>query len=261
MPMFRNYLLIAWRNLWKNKTTSFINIFGLMTGITCCLLIGLYITNELSFDKFQQKGNRIGRVIMQYRFSSGDFNSGNFTSTKVFPAFKKTFPEVESGVRMQQRKLVVTYGDKQFDESHIMFADSTFFDLFSFKLLQGDPKQVISGLYKVVLTQTTAKKYFGDDNPVGKILKIGSDATPYQVTGVIQDCPVNSQISYDFLASFSSLGENQEDTYWDANYTTYLLLKDEKSFATLQPKIEPFMRREMEGKGATVNFYLEPFNK
>ncbi|HWB24784.1 MAG TPA: ABC transporter permease [Chitinophagaceae bacterium] len=257
--MFRNYLRIALRNLRKNKTVTFINIFGLMTGITCCLLIGLYITNELSFDNFQQKGNRIGRVIMSYRFTSGDFNSGNFTSTKVFPAFKKNFPEVESGVRMQRRTMVISAGDRQFDEKGVMFADSTFFDLFSFKLLRGDPAQVISGLDKIVLTQSSAKKYFGEENPVGKILKVGSSATPYQVTGIIEDCPPNSQISFDFLASFSSLGETQEETYWDANYTTYLLLKDEKSFATIKPKIEPFMRKEMQGQGATVNFSLEPF--
>jgi len=258
--MFRNYLLIAWRNLWKSKTTTAINIFGLMTGISCCLLIGLYIQHETSFDTFQQKGNRITRVIMEYRFSSGDFNKGNFTSTKVFPALKKNFPEVESGVRMSQRKRVVTYGDKQFDENNVMFADSTFFDLFSFPLLRGDAKQVISGLYKIVLTQSTAKKYFGDADPVGKLLKIGVEAQPYQVTGIIADCPTNSQITFDFLASFSSLGETQEESYWDANYTTYLLLKGEKSAAPLQAKTVPFMRKEMQGQGAAINFYFEPFN-
>lgn len=259
--MLRNYLLIAWRSLWKNKATTAINIFGLMTGISCCLLIGLYIQHETSFDKFQQKGDRLARVIMKYRFSSGDFNSGNYTSTKVFPALHKNFPEVESGVRMSLRKMVVSTKDKQFDESHIMFADSTFFDLFSFKLLQGDSRRVISGINKIVLTHTTAQKYFGNNNPVGKILTIGSSTTPYQVTGVIQDCPANSQITFDFLASFSSLGETQEDSYWDANYTTYLLLKNEAAIAPLQAKLVPFMAKEMEGKGATINFLLEPFNK
>lgn len=258
--MLRNYFLIAWRTLWKNKATSAINIFGLMTGITCCLLIGLYIQHETSYDKFQQKGNRVARVIMKYRFASGDFVSGNFTSTKVFPAIHKNFPEVESGVRMSLRKMVVSIKDRQFDEPKIMFADSTFFDLFSFHLLQGDAKQVISGLNKIVLTESTAKKYFGDENPVGKVLNIGSDSEPYQVTGVIQNCPANSQIDFDFLASFSSLGETQEDTYWDANYTTYLLLKSEKDIATLQRKLVPFMAKEMAGQGATINFLLEPFN-
>jgi len=93
--MLRNYFLIAWRSLWKNKATSAINIFGLMTGITCCLLIGLYIQHETSYDNFQQKGKRVARVIMKYRFASGDFVSGNFTSTKVFPSIHKNFPEVE----------------------------------------------------------------------------------------------------------------------------------------------------------------------
>ena len=98
--MFSNYLKTAWRNLWKNKTIASINVLGLVTGITCCLLIGLYIQHELSYDRFQQKGNRIARVIMKYRFATGDYKEGNFTSTKVLPAFVRQFPEVESGVRM-----------------------------------------------------------------------------------------------------------------------------------------------------------------
>lgn len=261
--MFKNYLKIAWRNFRKNKTSSAINIFGLTTGLTCCLLIALYIQHELSYDKFQTKGDRIARVIMEYSFNgSSESNKGNFTSVRVAPVFKRNFPEVQSGVRMVKYEKVVKYKNKLLSEKNFMFADSTFFDMFSFKLLQGDPHTVLSAPNQVVLTESTAKKYFGNENPIGKSFLVG-DTSLYQVTGVMQDCPSNSQIKFDFLASFSSLGitPDYEETYWDANYITYLLLKDKSSISSLQAKLPAFMKKEMAGKGATINFYLEPFSK
>ena len=259
--MFKNYLKTAFRNLWKNKTSSIINVLGLTIGLGGCLLIALYIQHELSYDGFEANGNRISRMIMEYKFDGGgELQKGNYTSTKVAPVFKRTFPEVVSSVRMVRYERVVAYGAKLLKEPRFMYADSSFFDIFSFKMLQGDPHTALNGLNKVVVTASTAEKYFGTENPVGKILIVGTDSSIYQVTGVIQDCPSNSQIKYDFLASFSTLGENQEDHYWDANFTTYLLLKDEKSRATLQAKITPFMKKEMQGQGATIDYYLEPFN-
>ncbi|HVM88075.1 MAG TPA: ABC transporter permease [Puia sp.] len=262
--MLKNYFKIAFRNLWKNRTSSIINIFGLSIGLTSCLLIALYIKHELSYDNFEKNGDRIARVIMEYSFDgSPESNKGNYTSVRVAPVFKRTFPEVENGIRMTMRERVVNYNEKYIDEKRFMFADSTFFDLFSFKLLQGDVHNVLSGPYKVVVTETTAKKYFGEETAVGKTFRLGSDSNLYQVSGVMEDCPENSQIKFDFLASFSSmgLGKEYEETYWDANYTTYLLLRDKKSIASLQEKLPSFMKKEMKGQGATVNFYLEGFNK
>ncbi len=262
--MLKNYLKIAFRNFGKNKTSSFINVFGLTIGLTCCLLIGLYIQHELSYDKFQLKGDKIARVIMEYSFDgSKESPKGNFTSVRVAPVFKKTFPEIESAIRMISYERVVKYKDRLINEKKVMFADSTFFDMFSFKLLQGNPHTVLSAPHTVVLTASTAKRYFGTENAVGKTLNIGNDSSLYQVNGVMQDCPSNSQIKFDFLVSFSSLGITREDekTYWDADYTTYLLLKDKNSIASLQSKFPAFMKREMSGQGATVNFYLEPFEK
>ena len=259
--MVKHYFTIAWRNLWKNKVFSLINVVGLAIGLTCCLLMTLYVRHELSYDDFQKKGDRIARVIMEYSFS-GAVSKGNFTSTKVAPSFKRNFPEVESAVRMGQYARVVRYDDKLFNEKRFLYADSSFFDLFSLPLLKGSPKEALSGPNKVVLTATTAKKYFGNTDPIGKTVKIGSNGADYLITGVIEDCPSNSQLKFDFLASFSSLGVNQEETYWDANYTTYLLLKDKSSIASLQAKIPAFMKKEM---GTEVNgndyvtYWLEPF--
>jgi putative ABC transport system permease protein len=261
--MIKHYFKIALRNLWKKKVFSVINLTGLSIGLTSCLLITLYIQHELSYDEFQKKGDRIARVIMEYSFG-GATQKGNFTSTKVAPSFKRNFPEVETAVRMTKRSRVIKYEDKLFNEKSVVFADSTFFDLFSFKLIKGNRKQALSGPNVVVFTETSAKKYFDHEDPVGKIVQLGSNATPYQVTGVIEDCPSNSQIKFDFLASFSSLGASQEQTYWDANYTTYLLLKGPASIASLQAKIPSFMKKEMASEltgSDYVTFFLEPFKR
>ena len=119
--MFKNNLKIAWRNLWKNKTSSSINVLGLTIGLTCCFLIALYIQHELSYDKFQLKGNRIARVIMEYSFSgSSSSNKGNYTSVRVAPVFKKTFPEVESAIRMSKKERVIRYKDKFINEKNFI---------------------------------------------------------------------------------------------------------------------------------------------
>ena len=130
--MIKNYFKIAFRNLLKNKTSSAINIFGLTIGLTSCLLIALYIQQELSYDKFQEKGNRIARVIMEYSFDGKVFNKGNFTSVRVAPVFTKTFPEIESAIRMTQAERVVSFEDKLFTEKRFVYADSNFFKIFSF---------------------------------------------------------------------------------------------------------------------------------
>lgn len=261
--MIINYFKTAFRNLWKNKTTSAINIFGLTIGLTCCLLIALYIKQELSYDNFQTNGDRIARVIMEYSFDgSSSTQKGNYTSVRVASVFKTTFPEVESAVKMSQREKVVHYGDKLINENKFMYADPSFFSIFSFKLLQGNAQSVLSAPNDVVLTESTAKKYFGNENPIGKGLQIGEDSNLYRVTGIMQDCPSNSQIKCDFVASFSSLGisPDAEDSYWDANYTTYLLVKNKDAINSLQAKLPAFMKQEMKGQGATVNFHLEQFN-
>jgi len=260
--MVRNNLKVTVRNLWKNKVASAINIFGLTVGLISCLLISLYIQHEASFDSFQKNGKRIARVIMEYAFDgSPETKRGNYTSTKVAPEFSRIFPEVEYGIRMDNGDMIVKHRDNLVTEPYFLFADSTFFKIFSADLIQGNPVEALNGPFKVVLTESMVKKYFGNEDPMGKILLTGTDQIPFEVTGVIRDYPSNSQIRFDFLASFSSKGENQEVTYWNANFTTYLLLKDEHAFTPLQEKITPFMKKEMAGSGASLNFLLEPFDK
>jgi putative ABC transport system permease protein len=164
---------------------------------------------------------------------------------------------------MTRYERVIRYKEKMVNEKKFMYADSTFFDIFSLRLLKGNSHSALAGPHKVVVTESTAKKYFGDEDPIGKMLQVSSDTDLYQVTGLIKDCPTNSQITFDFLASFSSLGvpKDAESTYWDANYVTYFLLKNEASITGLQAKLPAFMKKEMAGQGATINMFLEPFNK
>jgi len=258
--MLQNWLLTALRNLRKNPMASAINIFGLTIGLSSCLLIALFIRHELSYDDFEAKGPRIVRSIMGYKFSGGgDMQYGNYNSTKVATTFKRVFPEIESAVRMTARPRIVSFKDKLFKEDNFMFADSSFFLVFSMPLTKGDAASALSGPKKVVLTESTAARYFGGEEAVGKSLRIGTDSVDYLVTGVMKDCPSNSQLKFDFLASFSSLYANQDETYWDANYGTFFLLRNNTSLPALQAKVTAFMVKEMEGKGATVNFLLEPF--
>jgi putative ABC transport system permease protein len=256
--MIKTYFKIAFRNLWKNKTFTFINLSGLTIGLTCVILMALYIQHELSYDKFQKNADRIVRVTMDYSIGGVESRKIVVTSTKVLPRFKRVFPEIEDGVRMSGgRPALVKYEDKIFSEPGFIHADSTFFSVFSFKLLKGTADQVLKAPNMLVISESAAKKFFANDDPVGKTLQIGSTQVNYLITGVAEDCPSNSQIKFDFLASFSSLGPAQEETYYNANYLTYFLLKDEASIASLQPKIAPFMKKDM--TDAVMTFNLEPY--
>ena len=261
--MIAHYMKIFLRSLLKNKSFSIINIAGLSVGITCCILISMYVRYELNYDKLHEKGGRITRAIMEYSIG-GSVNKGNYTSTKVGPSFKKNFPEIEEFVRLHSTRKIVRNGESVFVEKRFLYTDSTFFKLFSFKFLEGQITTALSGPDKVILTKSAARKYFGDASPVGKTLKISSAGTDYMVTGIVEDCPDNSQIKFDFLASFSSLGVTQEETYWNANYTTYLLLKDVTSISSLQKKIPGFMKTEMKDAltgGDYLTYELEPFKR
>lgn len=260
--MFSSRFKIILRSLWKNKGTSFINLFGLTIGLSSCLLIFLYIGYQFSYDNFQEKGDRIARVIMEYRFDgSPNTTKGNFTSTKVAPVFPRLFPEVLKGVRLNDAERVLLLNNQPVKESNFLYADSTFFDLFHYELLQGNPAKLLNGPHQLVLTETSARKYFGQESPLGKLILPAGEGKPFEVTGVVRDYPANSQIRFDFLASFSTLGANQEETYFEANYTTYLLLQSPDALNTLPEKVAPYMKKEMAGSGATINFSFEPFNE
>ena len=264
--MLRNYLKIAFRNLWRNKVFAGINVVGLSVGLASCLLLFLYIVHELSYDDFQQKADRIVRVTMEYSME-GRVAKIPVTGTKVAPEFGRQFPEVESGVRLINREAVVMNGNRQFSEKRLVFADSAFFSLFSFPLRRGNPQTALAGPNVVVLSETTAQRYFGTDNPIGKALRIntGGSFRDYSVTGVVADCPANSQIKYDLLASFMTLPAAKKEEWYSSNYATYLLLRTPEAITRLQAKISGFMRTQFSkdemSAGSYLTYNLEPLRR
>src|SRR5579863_1163954 len=262
--MIKNYLKIAWRNLKKNRLYALINIIGLTVGIVSCLLIGIYIRHELSYDRFNQNADKIVRVTMDYNFG-GQSQKMAVTGTKAGPQFKRTFPEVVDFVRLDKITNVVGYKDQLFEEKNFLYADPSFFRIFSFKLYKGDAATVLNSPDKIVITQTTAKKYFDKEDPVGKVLKVGDKS--FIVSGIAANSPSNSQLQFDFIVPFNVLNAaKRAEDWWTANYITYLLLKNKNDVQPLQKQISGYMSTVSKGelkmdKGQYLTYHLEPLTR
>ncbi|HLY68174.1 MAG TPA: ABC transporter permease [Puia sp.] len=252
--MLSMYLKIAWRNLAKNKLYNIINIGGLTIGITSCILIGLFVSNELSYDRFNKNASRLVRVTTEYTVDGTKHQLGT-TASMEGPRLAAVFPQIESYVRIRNRDpFVVRYGDKTYVEPKFYFADSTFFKMFSFPLIKGNAQNALDAPDKIVISQSMEKKYFGNTDGLGKILLIGGTKN-YLVSGVAKDAPINSQIRFNFIASYSSLPDANNPN-WNAEiYTTYFLLHDSKDMPGLENKIAAYMRTQKD-VGLTGNDYL-----
>ena len=259
--MTKNYFKVALRSIRKNKLYSFVNIIGLTTGITGCILIGLFVWNELSYDNFHKNGDRIARVTMEYG-GGGTVNKAAVTGTKTGPQLKRTFPQVEAFTRTIKYPKSVVYGTKVFNEKNVLYADADFFHIFSFTMLRGNAASVLESPNKIVLTKSSAKKYFGTEDPVGKTVRV-NDLQDYEVTGVVEDVPLNSQVQFDMVCSFTSLGVAKTEEWFSANYITYLLLHDPQHISNLQQQLIPYMQKithdelHMEGSDY-LSYHLEP---
>lgn len=244
--MFRNYIKIAFRNLWKHKAFSFINILGLTVGMTACFLIFLYVRFELSYDAFNTKADRIYRVVTDIKTPSEVIKAGG-PSWAAPPNLKDEFPEIEAFVRISTNNMLVRKGDIKYQEENAAYADSAFFQVFDMKLLQGDPQKALNDQMSVVLSETTAKKYFGSNNPVGQTLLLTGDGIPATVTGLMQDMPENSQVKADMLISMSTLSKRFNpglDEQWGSyGSSAYLLLKPGTNAKALEAKFPAFVKK------------------
>ncbi len=263
--MIKTYFKIAVRNIRKNKLYSFINIAGLTFGIVCCILIGLFISSELSFDRFHKNADRIARITMEYS-SGGIVTRVVQTGTKPGPQFKRTFPAIKDYVRTMKFPRIVSYKDKQFSEKQFYYADESFFKIFSFPLVKGDVTTALNADDKVVVTESTAKKYFGTTDVIGNVLRIG-DTKDFIISGVAKDVPRNSQIQFDFVINFHNLSAAKDEIWWTANYVTYLLLQAKDQFSGLQQQIASYMKTDavrkearMQG-GDYLTYHLDPLTK
>ncbi|GGA81422.1 ABC transporter permease [Puia dinghuensis] len=262
--MFRSFLKYTVRQLIRQKGFTAINILGLTVGLASCILIGLFITDELSYDTFHTRAARIVRVTMDYG-SSGHTSAAAVTGTKVGPQLKRTFPDIREYVRTVGFTRTVSYGDKHIKENEFLYADSSFLSVFTFPLLMGDP-HALSYPHTLMITESAALKYFGTAGAIGKVLRLDY-TTDYTVAGVLKDPPGNSQIQFDFVAPFTDLPAAAREDWFSANYYTYLLLNNQKSEAGLEQQINTYMRTpavraEAELKGNDYLYYhLEPLTR
>lgn len=270
--MFKNYLLTTLRTIIKHRGFTFINVTGLAIGMACCIMILLFITDELSYDRYHKNANQIYRAGIDGRLGDRDF----MTYTTAAP-FARTmvdeFPEVINATRfLSGSNKLITYGDRNFIEDGVYYTDSTVFDIFSWKMIKGNPKTALAGPNSIVFTESMAKKYFGDEDPMDKTVTFDNDRE-FNVTGIIKDVPHNSHFHFDFLASLSTFEWSRNEYWLSDQYASYLLLDKGFTDADVEAKIHDFVLKyvgpqveeslgisleEWEKSGNRYGYFLEP---
>jgi len=207
--MIKNYFKIALRNLKRNKAFSFINIFGLAIGLTSFMLIAVFVLNELSYDKYPAQAKNMYRVILSVT-GNGDIAAYPMVDVAVGEGMKNAFPEIKATTRLASAQDFIKFNDKQFKEKQLAFADSNFLQLFSIPLVEGDITTALVQPNSMVISKAFAKKYFGNEEALGKSLSVGTGQVLYKVTGVIDEVPENSHFHFDaFLASLPGISRDK----------------------------------------------------
>ena len=254
--MLKNYFKIAFRNLMKYKFISFINLFGLTVGLTCCLLILTYILNEVSYDKYNKNAERIYRVTRSFNNEDGIVSLNLSTVAPPFGHYLPTdFPEIEKMTRLLNNGTIpLRYKDKLINEQNVFFADENLFDVFTVKVIEGSPKNALRDPYSVMLSEATAKKYFGSEDPMNKVIR-ANNQFDVKVTGIYKSFPSNSHIHPGMLVSFNTLkdsavyGERNLRTNWSNNaFFTYLLLPQHYNVNKMVARFPAFVDKRMTGE-------------
>ncbi|MFP4605678.1 MAG: ABC transporter permease [Bacteroidales bacterium] len=270
--MIKNYLKISWRNLKRDKSYSLINIFGLAVGIAACLMISLYIIDELSYDKFHDNSDRTYRLYVDGQFGNNKFLSP-YIPNPTKDALLDEFSQIESVTHFFDTDQVrFEYENKIFIENRVLYADSDFFEVFSFPMVKGEAKNALSEPNQIVLTESSARKYFGDEDPLGKMIKVNRDEL-FRVTGVCEDVPDNSHFHFNYLLSYSSSHISEDQRWINSSVYTYFVLKEgveQKNFEKqldllvekyVGPEVVNFMGvnlEEFENRGNSYGFFLQP---
>ena len=260
--MFKNFFKIAVRNLWRSKGFSIINITGLAIGMAAAVLIFLWIQNELSYDQFHENKDRIYQVWNRVPFE-GKFKCWNSVSAPTASAIEKDLPEVERAVRVNQgNSFLFSFADKKIIMSGIT-VDTGFLQVFSFPMLKGNSSTALDGTYSIVLTEKTAKSLFGNEDAMGKIIKL-DDKDNFTVTGILKDLPDNTKFHFEYLLPWSSLkyGEGK-DLGWNDNSTpTYVMLKSGASYASVASKIKRLREKYSDdAKAMKWELFLYPLDR
>ena len=271
--MFKNYLKVAARNLVRHKGYSFINLFGLAVGLTCCILIFLYVQDEFRYDRYPEKAGRIYRLALEAQTPGRGLITSARTPPPWAPVLAKDFPEVESYVRFKTPLVSWLIGydarDRRFNEKGFYFADPSIFEFFSLRLIRGNPDTALKEPRSIVLTETAARKYFGDEDPIDKILRV-DNTYDFRVTGIMQDVPRNSHIMFDILASFETLnvlplyggvqyGTNIQRFGLTPDVYTYLRLRKGYPPAEFEKKMPEFLNKYVGGQIAQLRIQMKAF--
>jgi putative ABC transport system permease protein len=247
--MIKNYLKIAWRNIWKNKVFSAINIIGLSVGMAACIVIMLFVSYEKSFDNFHTKNiYRLNEV--QTIGEQGATQKVALSMFPMGPTLKQDFPEIKSFTRVHwDNKYQLTLDTKRVFLPQVFFVDSTFLKIFDFKVIRGDRQTALLKPHTAMITEETAKKLFGDADPIGKIIThYGDDTTTFAVTGILANVPKNSQLQFDALFSFSTIYNPRMFSNWGGNWlNTYLELAPGTDAAALDKKFPDYLKRHLKG--------------
>ena len=241
--MLHNYLKIASRNLLRSKAFSAINIVGLSLGLATCLIIGLFVLDELSFDRFHEKADRIVRVTFRANMGGNKIEEAN-----VMPPTAKTmqrdYPEVLEATRLRTAGAFIIEKDEDiFKEEGVAFADSNFFQVFSFPLVSGSPKTALTKPNTLVISEKMARKYFGNEDPIGQTLTAKNFNNPMEVTGVMADWPANSHMKFDFLIAMAGLDEANANSWMQSEFYTYLVLPEGYDYRQLQAKMPQMVEK------------------
>ncbi len=254
--MFKNYLKVALRNIKKYKAYSFINMAGLAIGMACCILILLWVQDELSFDRFHENADEIYRVVSEIQTADRVTHNAR-TPNPLGPAVKEKYPEIMNFIRYQGFDgWLVQAGDKSFINDNLGTADPSFFEMFTFPFLIGDPKTALNERYSIVITESMGRKYFGPEDPMGKIIRIGED---FKVTGVIKNIPENSHLHFDCvipIINMESYWETDLKDWEDIRFYTYVQLHKESSPEDVSEKISGIIKEHLPKSPTKV--YLQP---
>ena len=237
--MLKHHLKIAIRNMIRERGYALINIAGLAVGMVCFILIVLWVRDELSYDRFHLNADRLYRVMDYERYADGGELNFSVNPPELAPTLLAEYPEIIDAARYRPMGgMIVRYEGSSFSEDGLTFADPSFFSMFSFPFVRGEPDQALFSPNSVVITEKTATRYFGDENPVGKALQV-DDRVDLTVTGVIQNVPSNSHLQFDLVVPFSTVREFGLETegWGQFAHKTYVLLAENADLARLSQKI------------------------
>lgn len=251
--MLRHHFIAALRNVRQHRSYALINVSGLAIGLAACFTVGLFIHGELSYDRFHEKADRINRMGMKVGTTGGSARLPAIVGERI----DGRYPEVEEVVRLYPAPTIVHVGGEARDEERFYYADPSVFDVFTFPLVRGDASTVLREPGSLVLTQGTARRYFGGSDPIGQLLHL-QDGTELRVTGVVTDVPSHSHLQFDFLASFSTLGDlevvPEYERAWGHQSLTYLLLANTESAARLEPKLDALTSGDLQEVQQALGF-------